>query len=149
MIFDKLCNADRYAALHPLFAAAFDYLRFTDFSQIENGRYPLQGEQLIAIVEGAQGRSRENAPLERHRRYIDIQFVLSGKDEMGWRPVSECQQATCNHSEERDIQFFRDVPASWISTPPGAFCIFFPEDAHAPLVSEGAIRKVILKVEAV
>ena len=38
------------------------------------------------------------------------------------------------------------LPASWIATPPGAFCIFFPEDAHAPLVSNGEIRKVILKI---
>jgi len=51
-----------------------------------------------------------------------------------------------DYSEEKDIRFFHDAAASWISTPPGAFCIFFPEDAHAPLVSNGNIRKAIFKV---
>jgi energy-dependent translational throttle protein EttA len=46
----------------------------------------------------------------------------------------------------RDIRFFNDAPSSWIATPPGSFCLFFPEDAHAPLVSAGRIRKVVVKI---
>ncbi|MDE2118816.1 MAG: YhcH/YjgK/YiaL family protein, partial [Betaproteobacteria bacterium] len=47
---------------------------------------------------------------------------------------------------KKDIRFFHDAPASWIAVPPGTFCIFFPEDAHAPLVATGNIRKAIFKV---
>ena len=43
-------------------------------------------------------------------------------------------------------RFFDDEPASWIATPAGAFCLFFPDDAHAPLVSAGFIRKVVVKI---
>jgi biofilm protein TabA len=92
------------------------------------------------------GRTRSEAKLECHRRYIDIQLVLEGVDEMGWKPLSDCHEPMNDYSAERDIQFFRDVPASWIATPPGAFCIFFPEDAHAPLVSNGKIRKAVIKI---
>lgn len=148
MIFDTLANADRYAALHALFPRAFEFLRSTDLNALAPGRYPIDGESLIAIVEAAAGRSREQAKLERHCKYIDIQFVLEGTDEMGWRPVGECAEPVADYRAEKDIQFFRDAPASWIATPPGAFCIFFPEDAHAPLVSNGQIRKVILKIAA-
>ena len=148
MIFDTLANTDRYAALHTLFPRAFEFLRNTDLKALPPGRYPIEGERLFAIVETAPGRSREQAKLERHRKYIDIQFVLEGTDEMGWKPVSECHEPVADYRAEKDIQFFRDAPASWIATPPGAFCIFFPEDAHAPLVSSGHIRKVILKIAA-
>ena len=60
----------------------------------------------------------------------------------------DCREPLADYRAEKDIQFFHDAPASWIATPPGAFCIFFPQDAHAPLVSDGQIRKVILKIAA-
>ncbi|PWB57477.1 MAG: YhcH/YjgK/YiaL family protein [Nitrosomonadales bacterium] len=148
MIFDTLFNADRYAALHPLFPRAFEFLRGTDLKALAPGRHPIQGESLFAIAETAPGRSREEAKLECHQKYIDIQLVLEGRDEMGWKPVRDCHEPLADYSAVKDIQFFRDAPASWIATPPGAFCIFFPEDAHAPLVSEGAVQKVILKIAA-
>lgn len=146
MIFDTLANADRYATLHPLFPAAFAFLRDTDLTALAPGRYPIQGEALFAIVDAAAARNREDAKLECHRKYIDIQLVLDGLDEMGWKPLSDCHQPVADYLAERDIQFFLDAPASWIATPPGAFCIFFPQDAHAPLVGTGTIRKVVLKI---
>jgi biofilm protein TabA len=146
MILSTLSNADRYAALHPLFPRAFEYIRNTDLLALAPGRYPIVGDELFAIVEHLPGRTRAEAKLEAHRRYIDIQLVLEGLDEMGWKPLSDCREPVDDYNAERDIQFFRDAPASWIATPPGAFCIFYPEDAHAPLVSAGSIRKVIFKI---
>lgn len=146
MIFANLNQADRYASLHPLFARAFDYLRTTDFFALQAGRYPIEGENLFAIVERVSGRSKEMAKLEAHRRYIDIQFVLEGIDEMGWKPLGDCFNPMSEHSVEKDIRFFQDAPVSWIATSPDHFCIFFPEDAHAPLVAKGEIFKVILKI---
>ena len=146
MIFSTLSQSDRYAALHSLFPRAFEYIRNTDLMSLAPGHHPILGEDLFAIVEHMPGRTREAAQLEVHRRYIDIQLVLEGIDEMGWRPLIECSEPADEYSAERDIRFFRDAPAAWIATPPGAFCIFFPEDAHAPLVSSGSIRKVVLKI---
>jgi biofilm protein TabA len=146
MILDTIANIDRYSALHPLFPRAFEFLRNTDLSSFAPGHYPIVGGDLFAIVEHVPGRTRAEAKLEGHRKYIDIQLVLEGVDEMGWKPLSECREPVDDYSAERDIQFFRDAPASWIATPPGAFCIFFPEDAHAPLVSAGRIRKVVVKI---
>ncbi len=146
MILSTLSQSDRYAALHPLFPRAFEFIRNTDLLALTPGRYPIVGDDLFVIVESVAGRSREQAKLECHRRYIDIQLVLEGVDEMGWKPLPDCREPVADYSAEKDIQFFRDVPASWIATPPGAFCIFFPEDAHAPLVATGNIRKAIFKI---
>jgi len=86
------------------------------------------------------------AKLEAHRKYIDIQLVLEGDETMGWKPLADCLNPVSEHSMEKDIRFFHDAPASWIAVPPDHFCIFFPEDAHAPLVGKGQVRKVIFKV---
>ena len=146
MILAKLTEADRYAVLHPLFARAFAFLRSTDLGALEPGMHTIEGEQLFAIVEARAGRTRAEAKLECHRRYIDIQLVLEGVDEMGWKPLAECVDPATDYDASRDIRFFDDAPASWIATPPGSFCLFFPDDAHAPLVSSGRIRKVVLKI---
>ncbi len=72
--------------------------------------------------------------------------MLEGDEQMGWKPLADCHNPVSDYSEEKDIRFFHDAPASWIAVPPDHFCIFFPEDAHAPLVSSGFIRKVIFKI---
>jgi len=152
MILAKLAEADRYSALHPLFAPAFEFLCGTDLMALAPGRHDVQGEQIFAIVEACEGRSRAEAKLECHRRYIDIQLVLEGVDEMGWKPVAECVDPATDYDAARDIRFFNDTPSSWIATPAGTFCLFFPDDAHAPLVSTqkststGLIRKVVVKI---
>ena len=146
MIFSTLSQSDRYAALHPLFPRAFEYIRNTDLRALAPGRYPIVGDDLFAIVEHVPGRTRAAAQLECHRRYIDIQLVLEGVDEMGWKPLAACREPVSDYSAERDIQFFKDSPATWIATPPDHFCIFFPEDAHAPLVASVEIHKVIFKI---
>lgn len=146
MIFASLSTSERYLNLHPLFAKAFEFIRAMDLHALVLGRHHIVGDELFAIVEHASGRSRDNAKLECHRRYIDIQLVLSGVDEMGWKALADCHAPLGDYSPEKDIRFFDDEPATWIATSPGHFCIFFPEDAHAPLVATGDIRKVIFKI---
>jgi YhcH/YjgK/YiaL family protein len=146
MIFSSLSQSSRYAILHPLFQRAFDYIRDTDLFAIAPGRYNIVGDDLIAIVELVQGKTKEIARLEAHRKYIDIQLVLDGDEQMGWKPLEDCYNPVSEHSMEKDIRFFHDAPASWVAVPPDHFCIFFPEDAHAPLVSSGTVRKVIFKI---
>ena len=146
MILNTLAHIDRYNVLHPLFPRTFQYIRNTDLKSLAPGIYPIEGDNLFAIVEHVSARTRTEAKLECHRRYIDIQLVLEGVDEMGWKALTDCHNPVDDYSAEKDIRFFNDAPATWITTPPAAFCIFFPEDAHAPLVGEGMIRKVIFKI---
>ena len=146
MILSTFSQSSRYAALHPLFPQAFDFIRDKDLDALAPGVHQIVEGKLFAIVEHLDGRTREAAKLEAHRKHIDIQMVLNGDETMGWRTLSECKEPLAEYSPERDIVFFGDEPASWVHVPPGGFCIFFPEDAHAPLVGNGKIRKVIFKI---
>lgn len=147
MILDVLTRLARYATLHPLFAAAFDYLTRTDLAGLPPGRVAVQGDQLFVLVDEPQGRGRSGARLEAHRRYIDIQLTVSGIEHIGWRPIEHCRAEDGPFAADRDLGFFRDQPESWLVLPPQHFAIFFPDDAHAPLGGEGRVKKAVVKVE--
>jgi YhcH/YjgK/YiaL family protein len=146
MILGLLADQVLYEKLHPGFQTAFRFLRGEDLLQLKDGRYPIDGEQIFAIVARAEGRSKKDSPLEYHQRYIDIQYIVEGVDIIGWQPTSECREVAQQYVAEQDIGFFRDIPRTWCHLPAGAFAIFFPEDAHAPLAGTGAIHKIVLKI---
>ena len=145
MIMDSSTRGAAYAALHPGFAKAFAFLRDTDLAGLPDGRIELDGERLYALVMTLDGRGRDGAKFEAHRRYIDIQMVVSGEEVMGWSPLAACRQPL-PFDASKDVGFFGDAPESWVLVPPGSFALFFPEDVHAPLAGTGRVKKVVLKV---
>ena len=147
MIVDRLERAETYFDLHPGFERAFAFLRQENLAGLAPGRHEIDGDRMFCLISNGPGRTREEAKLEAHRKYIDIQYVIAGTDEMGWKPAAECRVQDAAYDAEKDIEFFKDEPREWKPVPAGSFTIFFPEDAHAPLVSEGNIHKVVLKIK--
>jgi YhcH/YjgK/YiaL family protein len=139
-------NAARYGALHPGLAAAAKHLAATDWRNIPLGRHQFDGERLFALVGRDAGRGQAGAPLEAHRRYIDVQLVVEGTDVIGWRPLAECRDPRAEYDAGRDIVFFSDRPTTWFDVPAGSAAIFCPADAHAPLAGGGTPLKVVVKV---
>lgn len=146
MIYDILENSGRYAALYDGFAEAFAFLRRPDLRELAVDKYLINGDCVFAMVTKDQGRDMDEAQLEAHQKYIDIQMVLDGLDGMGWRPKYLCRQPVGAYDPDEDIAFFADPPAAWLPVAPGMFAVFFPEDAHLPLISSGMIHKVVVKV---
>lgn len=146
MIFDTLDNAHRYTPLHKGFSKAIDFLLRADLKELPVGTYKIDGQNVFAMVAKESGRLKEDAELETHEKYIDIQLVLAGIDTMGWKAKLSCTHPTGEYDPEEDIQFFTDTPDLWFPTEPRSFAIFFPEDAHLPLISSGKIHKVVVKI---
>jgi len=146
MILDVLENAHRYQGLNKGFAKAMEFLLRPDLKELSVGKYALDGDRVYAMVSKEPGRKREGAQLETHEKYIDIQLVLAGTDDMGWKPKSLCKQPAGEYDQKTDLQFFMDEPDAWLSTKSGAFVIFFPDDAHMPLIASGQLHKVVVKV---
>ena len=146
MIIDRLENADRYNALHPGFEAAFDVLREMDFDEAAEGAQEIDGSRLTVNVIRSQAKRMEDVWLEAHHRYIDIQYLVSGEEQFGWQLTEDCEIPLGEYNEEKDTIKYEDVPEGWFPLLPGAFAIFFPWDAHAPMLGEGPIFKVVLKV---
>ncbi len=147
MILDVLTRTARYRALHPAFAAAFDFLETADLASLPPGRVELDGERLFVLIDEPDGRGRAGARLEAHRRYIDIQLTVSGTEHIGWRPLEQCRSEDGPFAADRDVGFFSDQPETWLVIPPRHFAIFYPEDAHAPLAGDGRLKKAVVKVE--
>lgn len=146
MIVDRLANAKNYCGMHPGFEKAFAFLRRSDLADLPEGRHEIDGDRLFCLISNGPGRTRAEAKLEAHRKYIDIQYVMAGTDEMGWRPTATCVVSDMPYDPAKDIEFFKDAPEAWTPVPAGSFAIFFPSDAHAPLVSTGRIHKAVLKI---
>lgn len=146
MILDILENAQKYFVLHKGFAQAFDFLARADLQELPVDKYPINGDRIYAIVAVDHGRNKEDVLLETHDKYIDIQMILTGTDSMGWKPKASCIKPSGEHDLETDLRFYADEPDAWLSVKSGAFAIFYPEDAHLPLISSDMIHKVIVKV---
>jgi len=146
MILDTLNNSGRYVALHPDFVAAFDFLKSPDVMTLPEGRRDVLEKRVFALVGKDEGKGRENARLEAHRKYIDIQYVVVGDEWIGWRDLSTCRETGLGYSAEKEIEFYTAAPETWLRVPAGSFAIFFPDDAHAPLAGQGSVHKVVMKV---
>ncbi|MCG6537007.1 MAG: YhcH/YjgK/YiaL family protein, partial [Syntrophales bacterium LBB04] len=127
MILDVLENAHRYLDLNKGFAKAIEFLLRPDLKELPVGRYEIDGDCVYATVSKDFGRKKEDALLEAHEKYIDIQLVLAGTDDMGWKPKSSCKHPSGEYDQKTDMQFFADNPDAWLSTESGSFAILFPE----------------------
>ena len=148
MVLDKISEITNYANLHPRFAKAMDYIVTTDLMSLEPGTILVDGEDIKAIVmEGNCVPAEESlAGFECHNTYIDIQIVLKGKETVGWRARSNCTQPKGEYSLANDVLFYVDAPSLFFELQAGMFSIYFPNDVHAPMIGEGPIKKVVMKL---
>jgi YhcH/YjgK/YiaL family protein len=146
MVLDTLSAAGLYVSLHDAFGAAFGFLRMLDPATLEPGKYTIDGEKVYASVSLGPGKKEADARLETHRTHIDVQYVVRGTERMGWRPLKECSRVLTPYDTRSDIAFYADAPSTWVTVHPGSFVIFYPSDAHAPMVSADEILKVVVKI---
>lgn len=146
MILDTLQNRELYYFLSPRLRQAFEWLDRTDVASLEVGRHDIDGDDIFVNVSELDLRPRSEAALELHREYIDIQVVFGGEEEFGWSPKSAVASPRAEFDIERDIQFFLDTPQTFYTVREGQFTILTPEDAHAPMLGSGHVRKLIFKV---
>lgn len=129
--------------------AAFDYLRETDLGNLAPGNYPIDGENVFAIVAENPKKDFDQTKWESHRRYQDIQMVISGAEKMGIAPISTLEPIE-NYDDESDLIFYKADGAGKIYTAnPGTFFIFFPHDGHRPDIKIVGIerdKKIVIKV---
>jgi biofilm protein TabA len=148
MILASQAEFRRFLGLNPRFPQVAEFLDRPDLASLPEGRLDLDGDDLFVIsVPEARTRPVSEALLEAHRTYIDVQVVLEGVDVAAWAPLESCHQVEMAYDPGKDVSLFRDVPVSHVAIHAGCLAIFFPEDAHAPLIGAGeTVRKVIFKV---
>ena len=148
MILDDLNNIQKYVAIHPRFAKAFDYLINTDFEKLTPGKYEIEGDHIYAMVVNEEGVAMldSTSEFECHNTYIDIQYVFGGVETVGYKSRLTCVEPRGEYDAKKDVLFYEDAPDFFFKLFPGQFGIYFPEDVHAPMIGTGKIRKVIMKI---
>jgi len=147
MIIDTLDNAHLYESLSERFAKAFAYLRSGRPASDPVGSYELDGPDLFVNVEQYVSKPLQLGQYEAHKKYIDIQFVVAGSEQMGYAPLGTVEE-TEPYNAGRDVAFYQGS-GSILRVPDGSFVVFFPGDAHMPCIAEGEpaqVRKVVVKV---
>lgn len=148
MVIDLLSSAHLYYNQGPLFKKAFEYLAQTDFSKVEKGKYELDGQNLFAIVNEYDTVSPDNQQMESHKKYIDIQYIVTGGERVGHDFLTN-QTPSQAYDAEKDFMLFREKPSFFTVLKQGMFAIFFPHDLHMPniMIDKAApVKKVVIKV---
>ena len=148
MILDILTNRQRYGGMHPGIGRALDYLANTDFTVLEDGRQEIDGDEIYALLMTYSSEPESARSFEAHRKYIDVQFILAGRETIYWVPTEELA-ATGEYSDEKDIVFLSGEARAALQLTPGSFALFYPEDAHKPNCAWDTperVRKVVVKV---
>ncbi len=150
MILDVVSNAAKYKGLMAGLDRVFDMMANTDFGSRPDGRCEFDGDKLYYIVMSAQTRPVREGLFETHQKYIDVQYVLAGKELIGWEFEDRLKVHT-PYDEQKDACLYK-APRSLtlLGVNSGMFGVFFPSDAHMPLVHKGKaqqIKKVVFKVK--
>lgn len=133
--------------LHPRMQQFFEFVRQHNFDNEPLGRIDIDGNLVFVNNVDTAGASEAAQPLEMHRLYIDVHVLLRGTERMGYLPT-ECVTAySQEYREDGDCALSTQTPQFYVDMKPGDFCIVYPEDAHAPAISTGRIRKLIGKIK--
>ena len=148
MVLDSIDRLHFYSKLHPNFARAMDFISAANYAELVPGEIKWDGEEIRAIVihDPLVNEKDSTDYFECHNNYIDIQIVYEGVERVGWKSRSNCTLPRGEYSVEKDVLFYEDSPELFFELKPGHFAIYFPDDVHAPMIGEGSIQKMVVKV---
>ncbi|BBE20601.1 hypothetical protein AQPE_4795 [Aquipluma nitroreducens] len=148
MILDKLENAELYSCISENLKKGFDFLKNTNLSALEIGKYEIDGKNVFALVSEYDSKAPQDCRLEAHQVYADIQYIVSGREAIGFAPLNR-QTVTAEYLPEKDIVFFSGETTQMI-VEAGMFAVFYPQDVHRPCMQiDGPekVKKVVVKVK--
>jgi biofilm protein TabA len=150
MITSTLNQLHWYKIISSNFEKAIQYALATDFTRVETGKYPIDGDNIFAIVNEYSTKPLSECDPESHRDYADIQIMVGGAERFGYAPLVD-QVPDTPYDPEKDVAFYAlaEEDLSYITLRPGQFIIFFPSDIHQPEVfvhQPGLVKKVVVKV---
>lgn len=151
MIKDNLLHIDYYNYLSPGIYFGLKYLKSTDFSVMENGKYEIKEGKAYAIIQDYDTKPEEEGKFEAHKKFVDIQFIIEGEEKVFAGKLSEFEE-TVPYDEEKDICFLTpkaDAKIDVVKLIAGEYVILTPQDVHMPSIAvenPSYVKKVVLKI---
>ena len=146
MIVDTINNASEYFSLGNHIKTALLHLSQTDFSSIKPGRYEIEGEQVFALVENYLPKPPKEGFWEAHKKHLDVQYIVSGQERIGYAPVSTMEPGPYNPNKD----FYKlKGQGDFVTLHTGQLAILKPQDAHMPGIETAErqqVKKVVIKL---
>jgi YhcH/YjgK/YiaL family protein len=144
--------AYQYHKNKALWDKAFEFLKNTRLDTLAPGKHIIDGDNLFVSIAEGPVKNFEETKWEAHKKYIDIQYVIYGKETMGVISIDKVT-ATDSFDEAKDLGFFTapEQQANYYEANPKAFLIFFPSDAHRPgikIAGTDVDKKLVVKIIA-
>ncbi|MBI3592423.1 MAG: YhcH/YjgK/YiaL family protein [Nitrospirae bacterium] len=147
MILDSLDNFNKYLCLHQDFIDAAGFIGRQDLAELPQGKYEIGSRGVFALVSEYETKEIPQCFIECHRRYIDIQFLLTGREKIGVCNKKNCTEEA--YDEGRDFQKLHGE-IGFVNLTLGLFAIFFPHDGHMPQTQYAdkpeTVKKIVIKV---
>ena len=146
MIKDNLNRAEIYYNISKNLKIGFEWIKNSDLKNMPDGRYEIS-DNIYANLQSYI--TKDDAPYEAHRDYIDIQCMINGEELSGVTDYSNCSTEV-EYNKEKDIEFLKcNTKEEFYHLKEDEFFVFFPHDAHKPalkLSDNKKVKKVIVKV---
>ena len=133
MNMDTIKNASQYAELHPDLPKVLQKIAAVDPLTAKAGRYDIPDSKAFFMIQKYETKDRSEGVWEAHRKYIDLQYVLSGIELIGYKEISRLQESV-KYSEETDAAFLQG-DGDFLEMGEGMFMVLYPQDAHMPCIS--------------
>ena len=146
MIYDHISMANKYYNLHPMFEKAFAYLTKNDFTTIPAGKYDLEQDKMFVLINHYFSKGIDESFIESHRKYIDIQLIISGEECMGFGVIDNFTHEP--YDSAKDLQKHKGK-LNFVNVEKNQFTIFYPSDVHMPGIAINEpkeVLKVVVKV---
>ncbi len=145
-----------YAPIKELSVVFKKFPQISSFVQSLNkdsslGKHQISGDDIYGLVAEYDTKKTEDAKLESHREYADIQIMISGEElgRISWIPRLEI----LSDEPSKDLILYKK-PAKFASEfllYPGVFAVFYPYDAHTTQIEIGTpqkVKKAVVKIRA-
>jgi biofilm protein TabA len=150
MIVTDLKNIENQISMTPDFKKAIDFLRRQDLHSLVESRVDIDGKKVFALIQRHETEVREVPKFEAHRKHVDIQYIVSGEEIIGWAPAEE-MTITEEYDTHKDI-CFGTVPKTGMTpllVKAGQLAVLYPEDGHAPKLAaheSSHVVKIVVKI---
>jgi YhcH/YjgK/YiaL family protein len=139
---------EQYQRNKEVWDKAFAFLNRSDLASLAPGNYPVDGDRAYAIISSYDSKDPEKTQWESHRKYIDLQYVISGKEKIGVAPVAKAR-VTEAYDETKDIAHY-ETDGKYYVAEPGTFFLFFPQETHRPGIrvkNNEPVKKLVIKIQ--
>ncbi|MDD1781501.1 YhcH/YjgK/YiaL family protein [Enterovibrio sp. ZSDZ35] len=150
MILGHITQPETYAHLPEAFRRSLAFLAETDMVALPTGRHDIDGDNIYVNVMAFDTQPANEKLAEVHKEYIDIQFLISGAERIGFALANDRNPIAKEYDAESDFYLVESMEGeSEIIMSPDMFAIFLTEQPHKPgcnVTTSTSIKKAVVKV---